>query len=48
MHVEEMALTINSEVPSSRLILGVLMHTTAWDRHWGGVETLKLVLVYIA
>ena len=21
-------------------------HTTAWDRHWGGDETLKLVLVY--
>ena len=22
------------------------MHTTAWDRHWGGDEILKLVLVY--
>ena len=29
-------------------ILGVLTHTTAWDRHWGGDETLKLVLVYVA
>ena len=24
------------------------MHTIAWDRHWGGDETLKLVLVYVA
>ena len=23
------------------LILGVLMLTTAWDRHWGGNEMLK-------
>ena len=22
-------------------ILGVLTHTTAWDQHWGGDETLK-------
>ena len=29
-------------------ILGVLTHTTAWDRHWGGDKTLKLVLVYVA
>ena len=29
-------------------ILVVLRHTTAWDRYWGGDETLKLVLVYIA
>ena len=29
-------------------ILGVLTHTTAWDQHWGGDETLKLVLVYFA
>ena len=29
-------------------ILGVLTHTTAWDRHWGGDETLKLFLVYVA
>ena len=26
-------------------ILGVLRHTTAWDRYWGGDETLKLVLI---
>ena len=24
------------------------MHTTAWDRHWGGDKTLRLVLVYVA
>ena len=29
-------------------ILGVLTHTTAWDRNWGVDETLKLVLVYVA
>ena len=29
-------------------ILGVLRHTTAWDRHWGGDETLKRVLIYAA
>ena len=22
-------------------ILGVLMHTTAWDQNWGGFETLN-------
>ena len=26
----------------------MLTHTTAWDQHWGGDETLKLVLVYVA
>ena len=26
----------------------ILMHTTAWDRHWGGDETLKWVLIYTA
>ena len=48
--------TINLEVeivtyrkyPLRGYILGVLTHTTAWDRHWGGDETLKLVLVYVA
>ena len=34
--------------PLRGYILGVLTHTTAWDRHWGGDETLKLVLVYVA
>ena len=34
--------------PLRGYILGVLTHTTAWDRHWGGDETLKLVLVYFA
>ena len=33
--------------PLRGYILGVLTHTTAWDRHWGGDETLKLVLVYV-
>ena len=32
---------------STQSILGVLTHTTAWNRHWGGNETLKLVLVYV-
>ena len=34
--------------PLRGYILGVLTHTTAWDQHWGGDETLKLVLVYVA
>ena len=34
--------------PLRGYILGLIMHTTAWDRHWGGDETLKLVLVYVA
>ena len=34
--------------PLRGYILGVLTHTTAWDRHWKGDETLKLVLVYVA
>ena len=25
----------------------MLTHTTAWDRHWGGDKTLRLVLVYV-
>ena len=29
-------------------ILGVLIHTTAWGRYWGGDETLKLALIYAA
>ena len=29
-------------------ILRVLTHTTAWYQHWGGDETLKLGLVYVA
>ena len=33
--------------PLRGYILGVLTHTTAWDQHWGGDETLKLVLVYV-
>ena len=27
--------------PLRGYILGVLTHTTAWDRHWGGGKTLK-------
>ena len=34
--------------PLRGYILGVLTHTTAWDRNWGVDETLKLVLVYVA
>ena len=39
--------SITKNYPLHGYILGVLMHTTAWDRHWGGDETLKLVLVYV-
>ena len=41
-------LVIARKYPLPGYILGVLTHTTAWDRHWGGDETLKLVLVYVA
>ena len=34
--------------PLRGYILGVLTHTTTWDQHWGGDETLKLVLIYVA
>ena len=34
--------------PLRGYILSVLTHTTAWDQHWGGDETLKLVLVNVA
>ena len=39
---------LTRKYPLRGYILGVLTHTTAWDRHWGGDETLKLVLVYVA
>ena len=26
--------------PQRRSILGVLSHTTAWDKHWGGDKVL--------
>ena len=41
-------LAITRKYRLRRYILGVLMHTTAWNWHWGGDETLKLVLVYKA
>ena len=31
--------------PLCGYILGVLTHTTAWDQHWGGDETLNWVLI---
>ena len=34
--------------PLRGYILGVLTHKTALDQHWGGDETLRLVLVYVA
>ena len=43
-HIETV---VTRKYPLRGYILGVLTHTTAWDRHWGGDETLKLVLVYI-
>ena len=41
-------ISFTRKYPLSGYILGVLTHTTAWDRHWGVDETLKLVLVYVA
>ena len=38
-------LIVTRKYPLRGYILGVLTHTTAWDRHWGGDKTLKLVLV---
>ena len=32
--------------PLRGYILGVLTHTTAWDRHWGGDEILNWVLMH--
>ena len=34
--------------PLWRYFLGVLTHTTAWDQHWEGDETLKWVSMYVA
>ena len=34
-------IVITRKYPLCRYILGVLMHTTAWDQHWGSDETLK-------
>ena len=39
---------LTRKYPLRGYILGVLTHKTAWDRNWGGDETLKLVLVYVA
>ena len=36
------------EYPLFGYILGVLMHTTAWDRYWRGGETLDKVLKYLS
>ena len=33
-------LLVTSKYPLRGYILGVLTHTTAWDRHWGGDEIL--------
>ena len=32
---------VTRKYPLRGYILGVLTHTTAWDRHWGGDETLR-------
>ena len=32
---------VTRKYPLRGYILGVLTHTTAWDRHWGGDETLN-------
>ena len=46
--VDKFAASSLRKYPLHRYILGVLRHTTAWDRHWGGDETLKLVSVFVA
>ena len=33
-------IVIARKYPLRGYILSVLMHTTTWDRHWGGDETL--------
>ena len=43
----QISLDMTRKYPLRGYILGVLTHTTAWDRHWGGDKTLKLVLVYL-
>ena len=32
---------VTRKYPLRGYILGVLTHTTAWDRHWGGDITLE-------
>ena len=44
----EIEIVLTRKYPLRGYILGVLTHTTALDRHWGGDETLKLFLVYVA
>ena len=39
-------LVFTRKYPLRGYIQGVLAHTTAWDQHWGGDETLKWVLIY--
>ena len=39
---------ITRKYPLRGYILGVLMHTTAWDQHWEGDEKLRSVLMYLA
>jgi len=40
-------LLINRMYPFRGYILGVQMHTTAWDWHWGVDEVLKRNLMYL-
>ena len=39
---------VTRKYPLRRYILGVLTHTTAWDRLWGGDYTLKGVSIHVA
>ena len=41
-------LVYTRKYPLCGYILGVLTHTTAWDRLWGGDYTLKGLSIYIA
>ena len=40
--------TLTRKYPLRGYFLGVLMHTTAWDRLWGGDYTLKGGSIYVA
>ena len=40
-------LLVTRKYPLRGYILGVLLHTTAWDQHWRGDETPKWALSYV-
>ena len=40
--------SVTRKYPLRGYIVGVLTHTTAWDRHWRGDKTLNWVLIYLS